>query len=428
MRTKNKIWIVPILALVSVLALAAFLAAGALPGGSGAPTAEAQSFNTPDDDNIATGTVCEGDVENNNDLTDGPCITREDSLEVSLYTNGTAAVARRVYITGGTDFPKVKARDSSIGTGNDNMYTSGGPHLGKEGVDRHTVNFEADAFSTKRLGTISGDPDTPSTFTVTRSMANDIGQVYLFVYVPGPPSISNPGGDAENNNLSKESTSLDGDALFGIRVQFLSPPVVGADGPDRNTIVEDYYECDLGPDGVVDSGTTNPDGLTANCDPVSGGNDRENDDIDKHEMRSRLVAYTPAVSGGTAASTSYVLDGSSADFTLADDQNSATVYAIIHDQGDNELVGSEVTFEVTSEPAGIVSSTRTEDAKEVVATQAALDDATRQVVMLSASAPPSETRFPRALAPPFRLTTYRWTMPWPGASSATCRPRVSGSR
>ena len=88
-----------------------------------------------------------------------------------------------------------------------------------------------------------------------------------------------------------------------------------------------------GPDGVVDSGTTNSEGLTDYCDPE--GDDDYGDDYDRPEIRSKLVAYAPAGTDDTsptAASTSYVLDGSSAELALAPDQNTATVYAIIKDQ------------------------------------------------------------------------------------------------
>ena len=116
------------LALVPALALAAFLVAGALTGGSGAPTAEAQSFSgitiTP------TGDTCEGDVVEDDDVEGGPCTTRGDSLEVSLYTDGTAALNRRVYVTGGTDLPEVKTYSSSIGN-QWNVYSTGTPASAK---------------------------------------------------------------------------------------------------------------------------------------------------------------------------------------------------------------------------------------------------------------------------------------------------------
>ena len=90
MRTKNKMWIVPILAIVPVLALAAFLAVGSLPGDSGVQTVEAQSFDTTTAD--VTGKRCEVDAEGTNDMADGPCTTAETSLDVVLFVEGTVAV------------------------------------------------------------------------------------------------------------------------------------------------------------------------------------------------------------------------------------------------------------------------------------------------------------------------------------------------
>ena len=48
-------------------------------------------------------------------------------------------------------------------------------------------------------------------------------------------------------------------------------------------------------------------------------------------------------------------------------QDSVTVYALVKDQGRNDLVGTEVTFTATSNPAGVFTSTRTDDALEVMA-------------------------------------------------------------
>ena len=113
MRTKNKKWTVPILAIVPVLALAAFLVAGSLPGGSDLPTVEAQSFDTTTDD--VTGKRCEVDAEGTSDMADGPCTTSETSLDVVLFVDGTGAVNRRVYVTGGDDFSKVQASSGRRG-------------------------------------------------------------------------------------------------------------------------------------------------------------------------------------------------------------------------------------------------------------------------------------------------------------------------
>ena len=368
MRTKNKIWVVPILALVPVLALAAFLVAGSLPGGNGVPTAEAQGFPTATD---ATGSACEADVQETTTVEGGPCTTKEGSLDVSLFADGSDAAAVRVYVTGGTDYPNVQASDTAITEAltadpvvNNNQDVAAANRLGKKGVDRHTVSILANSFSEKRGETI----------TVTSSMGDSTGAVYLFVYTAA--------GDATNGNITRAAKSLDGAAAFGIKVQFLTPPAVGMDGPDRNSIIEDYMQCIDDPENATPADTTAyasgaRDGDAASC---SGGVVQTGDitdTSDRPELRSKLVAHVAAGTGTGTAGTSYVLDGKSADLTLASDQNSATVHAIISDQGDNPSPGAEVTFEVSSEPAGIVSSTRTEDAKTVIAS---VTDANTQIL------------------------------------------------
>ena len=85
------------------------------------------------------------------------------------------------------------------------------------------------------------------------------------------------------------------------------------------------------------------------------------------------VAAGTGTGAATALAASYVIDGSSADLTLGAGQDSATIYAIIHDdalnvrssQAGNYLVGEEVTFHLTSEPAGIVRPISTKKAKGI---------------------------------------------------------------
>ena len=102
------------------------------------------------------------------------------------------------------------------------------------------------------------------------------------------------------------------------------------------------------------------------------------DDDDLPEIRSRLVAHVAAGSGAGAApaAASYVIDGSSADLTLGAGQNSATIYAVIYDdafnvrssQAGNYLVGEEVTFHMTSNPAGVETGDRTQYTREINST------------------------------------------------------------
>ena len=61
------------------------------------------------------------------------------------------------------------------------------------------------------------------------------------------------------------------------------------------------------------------------------------------------------------AKVNLILDGGEEDHLLGDDQDSVTIHALVMDQGQNHLTGTEVTFAATSNPAGVFTSTRTED-------------------------------------------------------------------
>ena len=375
------------------------LTASLLLTGGSAPAVEAQSFSGVTE--TPSGSVCEADVESETtDQEAGPCATRATSLTVSLFTDGTAALNRTVYVTGGTQLPKLKTYSSRIGNQR-NVYQTSAPSLGKVGVNRHTLTFAADESSTKRSKTI----------TVTKSMANHRGDVFLFVYndsgslsagsdhlnsdIFGKLCLTGPNGrfdtplanypitgpsDCTGDDVflaAGQALSLDGIAQFGIRVKFLDPPAVGRDGPDRNDVIEDFRQCVLGRNntsGNYPSGITDKDGVTWGCDGEDGSlstpDHAETDADDDPEIRSRLVAYVAESAAGAGdAAVSLVLDGSSADLILSDNQNSATVYAIINDQAGNHLLGEEVTFDVTSKPAGTVPSIRTtETTRSVIST------------------------------------------------------------
>ena len=385
----------PLLGLSALLFLS--LAALLLTGGGSPPTVEAQSFSgiteTP------SGSVCEADVESETtDQEGGPCTTRATSLAVSLYVDGNAAVERRVYVTGGTQLPNVKTYSSSLGAQR-NVYQTGTPSYGKVGVDRHTLNFAASTSATKRS----------KTFTVTKSMANARGDVYLFVYTTAATWTPGSGSDALNNDIggnhclkgpnnsfdtplgnypitassgcagddvfTTHALSLDGDALFGIRVKFLEPPVVGRDGPDRNNIIEDFSQCVLGntnTSGNFHPDTTDIEGETWDCDDQGQWRTElhdETDDDDLDEIRSKLVAYVAESSAGAGdAKTAHVLDGTNTEITVRSGQNEVELYAFINDRNDNYLPGAKVTFHTTSEHGSVRSSTVTEVAKSVVST------------------------------------------------------------
>ena len=68
--------------------------------------------------------------------------------------------------------------------------------------------------------------------------------VYQFLWATALASITcfvyTAAGDATNGN-HRAAKSLDGPAAFGIKVQFLTPPAVGMDGPTATACIEDYH-------------------------------------------------------------------------------------------------------------------------------------------------------------------------------------------
>ena len=129
-----------------------------------------------------------------------------------------------------------------------------------------------------------------------------------------------------------------GDAASGARqiagsadelaITFLGAPAIGVDGDDANSIVDDE-----------DESTTTP--LFT----------------DTNESRSMLQSFTGTVDTVIAS----VLDGGSADHVLTGTENAVTITATVQDADGNLLEDVEVTFMVTSDPAGVESSTRVED-------------------------------------------------------------------
>lgn len=205
MRTKigKRIGPVPI-ALVAVLALAAFLSAGLLLVPGSGDVTQAQGLpsgqNSPDatgdkcgvivfDGANATATLSEGtygggdcnvsgdsvDVVFENTNTDGNTefTTYRGPSDTTLANRGVTnnidkddhgTVQLLAYVTGGSGFASVQAKD---GEGNS---------IGRLGVDEHTATLarQKTSFGTTTPGSL--------TIPVTRSMADDDGKVYVFGY------------------------------------------------------------------------------------------------------------------------------------------------------------------------------------------------------------------------------------------------------
>ena len=185
---------VPI-ALVAVLALAAFISAGLWLAPSGGQTAEAQGFADGDSAELETaGTKCtitvhDGDATFEGRVSGGGCIVSGESVDV-IFENGEGIAAGNtlttderqriaVYTTGGSDFSTVQATDHVVvDDGEDNPLDSI-VNLGKRGVDEDFLTID-------EASSGPGDIPVPGsvTLTVTQSMSKD-GKVYMFGYFAG---------------------------------------------------------------------------------------------------------------------------------------------------------------------------------------------------------------------------------------------------
>ena len=224
MRTKigKRIGPVPI-ALVAVLALAAFISAGFWLVPNSSQTVQAQEFN--DAGATEAGAKCEAPTAG--ELMGGGCMTTGDSVDVIFA--GTVNIG--VYVTGGSDYPNVRA-STSLESGN-GVTVMDEELLGQEGVDAHLLS----------LGSFDVDE---VTITVTRDMADAKGEVYLWAYV-------------ENNvqDLMSSSTSLNGPDQFAVKVDFIGAPVkddgkaMMVDGAVKRTD-DDPCKRDTSPNNMID--------------------------------------------------------------------------------------------------------------------------------------------------------------------------------
>ena len=198
MRTKigKRIGPVPI-ALVAVLALAAFISAGFWLVPTNSQSAEAQGLpNNGTSEKPTTGTggiggsgcgvTLDGDVDTEMGaqivdtdtpsqdayVAGGKCNVNGDSIDVVLENSDEGfEFPLVVYVTGGNDFSSVQAL---VADGDD--AGSVPDAAGEMGVDEHLVSIpkQANEFGTITRGAF--------TITVSRDMAGDDGEVYLFGY------------------------------------------------------------------------------------------------------------------------------------------------------------------------------------------------------------------------------------------------------
>ncbi len=168
-----------------------------------------------------------------------------------------------------------------------------------------------------------------------------------------------------------------GDAASGARqiagsadelaITFLGAPAIGVDGDDANSIVDDEDESTTTPlftdtnesRSMLQSFTGTVDTVIASVLIVDDEDESTTTPLftDTNESRSMLQSFTGTVDTVIAS----VLDGGSADHVLTGTENAVTITATVQDADGNLLEDVEVTFMVTSDPAGVESSTRVED-------------------------------------------------------------------
>ena len=235
-------------------------------------------------------------VEDNNLIVGGACTTSKDSLEVSFVNVSTDSddINHLVYVTGGSAFQSVQDLSG--------MFKISG------------LNEEILTLSKQTISGVGKD-----TITVSRSMANSDGFVYLIAY----------GAQADAaNRIGATGKVFKGQAQFAIKVQFLGKAALGKDGPD------------------------------------------EDNKVGAEEAKSRLEggAGVHTIDGFIVLSDTdlaQVFDGTEATLLLTGttgvEATSATIRATVQDANGNPLNKVEVTFTSTSVPADVESTTRSDD-------------------------------------------------------------------
>ena len=147
-------------------------------------------------------------TETANLISGGKCTTTGEEVEVAFVNlNDSATVGEQlhlVYVTGGTTHPRVK------------------PDLAKPGLEEHL-------FDVPRLR--AGEPG-KHTITVSKSMADSKGRVYLIGYSGDEDAFNQINA---STNLEPTSTTFGGDAGYVILVRFVEGPALAFDADQDNT-------------------------------------------------------------------------------------------------------------------------------------------------------------------------------------------------
>ena len=289
MNKVKRFW--PALALAPVLALAVYLSVSLLAGGppppalaQGLPAGDMPSANTvPGQCGVKADMVADGARLI---LKDGHCTTSADSLPVVFQnTNPAADLPIVVYVTGGADFPRIDATATSTG---DTTRM-----LGKRGINEAQITLDRqDGFGVPGQHTI----------TVTRSMADDTGAVYLFAYralnnagdmvltstgIPFPTDATGFPGD------ETVVSSMDHLADFAIKVQFLDAGV--PDAEESSLAAVDPASGETESEVTIMVKNMAGDGLTGFMDlTLEGGDDAYFDIANRPFHRVQIVEGEPA--------------------------------------------------------------------------------------------------------------------------------------
>ena len=300
MRIKNGKWTVPILALVPLLALAAFLAAGLL---------TANNSEALDDDEcgfviaVSTGniTASRGDTALTNTA---PCYALGDSIDIIIENNydedGSDARPVNVYVSGGSDYSKVQ-------------MAADGEYEGTVGVAEYTLDVPQ-----PNRRNVAGR----ATVTVPRSMGKSSGVVLVTIY----------GDDADFtalNGLEATSTVLPGTAEETMVIVFLGKPSL--------TRIDDE-EC-------LDNQTP-PEQTTCDVGNHDSNNDGYIDADTKPDPSSALMAYT---SGDVAVGFIAHIDSAEATAIPSNTAGEIHIFAEVRDNQGRALAGNDdsgITFTV----------------------------------------------------------------------------------
>ena len=125
-------------------------------------------------------------------VSDGDCRSSEGEVEVSFTNSHTASRLHLVYVTGGDDITGVK------------------PELAEDGLDEHFVEVAA----------VRAGDNGKETITVTRSMSDDTGTLYLVGYTQDAATANPDPVISDDENLDDDSTTFGGDADFVVEVVF----------------------------------------------------------------------------------------------------------------------------------------------------------------------------------------------------------------